>query len=199
MSVDWAEVRLTKHLYSESESLDALYRPLAMPRVMQDVFDDVVHRIRVLWNQLRYPVSQRRAVTKKMNEASKENYILLVSHMLLLQAAHRYLVIIVNMIRREVGEDPVGVGTGSHLTPKRPPVPSPGNSLSPRRGIRTKKLARKKKKRGDSGKRRRRRDGDGKKRRKGNQWAVELSQSISQLKGVAPWVQDFWYRGEEYR
>jgi Ca2+-binding EF-hand superfamily protein len=202
MPVDWGDVRLTKHLYSETESLDALYRPLAMPRLLKPAFEDVVHRIRVLWNQLRYPVAQRGTVAKKMMVPKKENYILLVSHMLLLQAAHRHLVHIVNTIRKDLGEDPVGVGTGSHLTPRRPKFPSPtGGSASPRRKG-SRKLRRK---RTGSGKQRSRRDyrsgGNASlrfssSRRRNNQWAMELSQAISQLKGVAPWVQEFMYRGE---
>ena len=208
-SIDWADVRLTNHLYSETESLDALYRPLAMPRLVSSAFEDVVHRIRVLWNQLRYPVAQRSPVAKKMMSSTKENYILLVSHMLLLQAGHRHLLHIVNTIRKDVGEDPVGVGTGSHLTPKRPNMPSPNFS---RVGGRGQKLRRKKNKgsngrKSNSTNRSRNRNRNRNRNsprllssslRRNNQWGVELSQAISQLKGVSPWIQDFVYRGEVY-
>ena len=192
-AIDWADVRLTKHLYSESTSLDALYRPLAVPRLLKPSFDDVVKKIRVMWNQLRYPIAQRGSVTKKMSNVTKENYMLLVSHMLLLQAAHRHLVSIVNKIRKDVGEDPIGVGTGSHLTPKRPVVSPASSSLSSPRGLRTQKRRR--------GGRASRTSNSSSPRRNGgrnDQWSIELSTAISQLKGLTPWVQEFVYRGETY-
>jgi hypothetical protein len=207
-TIDWADVRLTIPSYSETESLDALYRPLAVPRLLKPSFDDVVKRIRVLWNQLRYPIAQRGSVTKKMSNMTKENYMLLVSHMLLLQAAHRHLVNIVNKIRKDLGEDPIGVGTGSHLTPKRPTLspPSSSNLPSPRRGMRIQKFG-KKKKRKDSSTRGSPRNSPSRgsprgtkqsRRRSNDQWKIDLSTSISQLKGLIPWVQEFIYRGESY-
>ena len=199
-AIDWAEVRLTKHLYSERESLDALYRPLAVPRLLKPSFDDVVKRIRVMWNQLRYPIAQRGSVIKKMSSVTKENYMLLVSHMLLLQAAHRHLVSIVNKIRKDVGEDPIGVGTGSHLTPKRPIMSPASSSLSsPRRGLRTQK--RRKGGRGGRGSSNRGGSSGSSPRRnegRNDQWSIELSTAISQLKGLTPWVQEFVYRGDTY-
>lgn len=220
-SIDWADVRLTIHLYSERESLDALYRPLAVPRLLKTSFDGVVKKIRVLWNQLQYPMARRSSVTTKMSNMTKENYMLLVSHMLLLQAAHRHLISIVNKIRKDVGEDPVGVGVGSHVTPKRPAMPlqqaaSFGGLMSPRRGLRTKKTQKKlaagnpkKRNKGNSPRGRRREESSaaGSRgnlfkfstlRRRNDQWQVELSTSISQLKGLTPWIQEFVYRGETY-
>ena len=241
-AIDWADVRLVKEEGGRpstspssgaggSESLESLYRPLAMPRLLPEAFAVLAKRIRGFWRQLRFPLQQREPIVRRMAHLNKENYTLLVSHMLLLRAAHEHLVRIVNTIRQHLGEDPVGVGTGVNLTPSRPAAGSedgggigsrgrvsPSLAISPmasaprlgggrsgRKAVSRQKGSGRKGGGGGfaqhghparvmtprvvvSGRRGTRRD----------QWAADLSRDIAQLKGVAPWVQEFVYRGRVY-
>jgi hypothetical protein len=100
---------------------------------------------------------------------------------------------IINKIRHELGEDPVGVGTGAHVSPsavgskarlsinraKRPAGSMPPALVrSPRRANA--------------------RSGHGRRSQRTDQWATELAIAIAQFKAVTPWLQEFTYKGVCY-
>ena len=193
-SFDWGSLRILKLDTSEDgHSLESLYRPLALPHLLPEAFDSLKKKIQLLWQQLSFPSAQRRPLLSRMKVMNKENYTLLVSHMMLLQSAHAQLVLIINKIRYEIGEDPVGVGTGAHTSPReklRTKQPSRPAGSKPSFRIKSPRLTKMKVSK--------KRIGSGRGSQRNDQWAIELSLAISQFKAVTPWLQEFKYKGVTY-
>ena len=101
----------------DAHSLESLYRPLAMPHLLE-ALEKLVTKIKVLWRQLHFPEAQRGPLTARIQIVNRENYTLLVSHMLLLQSAHTQLVSIINKIRLELVKITLLVlAPGAHVSP----------------------------------------------------------------------------------
>jgi hypothetical protein len=195
--VDWGEVRLVKlDISRDAHSLESLYRPLATPNLLPEAFETLVMKIRVLWRQLCFPTAQRGPLMGRIQVVNKENYTLLVSHMMLLQSAHTQLVGIINKIRHELGEDPVGVGTGAHVSPAAAGTvggkarPSTNRAKRPAGSMPSALLG--------SPRRAKIRAGYGRGSQRTDQWATELSIAVAQFKALTPWLQEFKYKGVRY-